>query len=230
MVTYAKVILIVGFCTAFAIGGLFATTDVGAALNLSDAASLSTNNTYTGTINSFTKGISIGVQDLGGVTYFNGSIVNSTTDSSGNGIAVTFGDDVRIDGKIHRGATAGNTDTRPVWINDNVRVDGDVKQGKTNQGLAKAGAVIGDDGVIVRSFDNTADSSLSVTSVKTGTGIYTLTFESKVDDRYILLSPGGTEAAPTAISGDTSNNIVVVYIADVVAGALVDQAFNIVVF
>jgi len=43
----------------------------------------------------------IGKQDVGGVTFFNGTIVNSTT-TDGVDNPVTFGDDVRIDGEIYR--------------------------------------------------------------------------------------------------------------------------------
>ena len=51
--------------------------------------------------------VRIGKQDVGGVTFFNGTIVNETTDASSNGNPVTFGDDVRIDGEIWRGEKGG---------------------------------------------------------------------------------------------------------------------------
>lgn len=67
--------------------------------------------------------IQVGEQDVGGVTFFNGTIVNETTN---NGIdnPVTFGDDVRIDGRIWRGAIAGTKDSMPLIINDNVEITG----------------------------------------------------------------------------------------------------------
>lgn len=59
--------------------------------------------------------IYVGKQGTGGVTFFNGTIVNSTTDDEGEGNPVTFGDDVRVDGYIYRGA-------RDEMANTNVRI------------------------------------------------------------------------------------------------------------
>ncbi len=67
--------------------------------------------------------LTVGDQGSGGVTFFNGTIVNSTTDANGNGIPVTFGDDVRVDGKISR--LPGQAD-KPVTVNDDLLVQGDV--------------------------------------------------------------------------------------------------------
>ena len=47
--------------------------------------------------------IYVGSQGIGGVTFFNGTIINNTTDvDTGAEIPVTFGDDVRIDGVLVR--------------------------------------------------------------------------------------------------------------------------------
>lgn len=82
---------------------------------------------FQGTLNWFKKGVTIGQQGSGGVTYFNGSIVNNTTDSNGKDNPVTFGDAVRFDGMLHRGATTGwQNDTTPLQINDNVKVFGSI--------------------------------------------------------------------------------------------------------
>jgi len=65
--------------------------------------------------------------DVGGVTFFNGSIVNNSVDADGaSTIPVTFADDVRIDGRVWRGATAGTDvgDSMPFIINDNAEVVG----------------------------------------------------------------------------------------------------------
>ena len=70
--------------------------------------------------------LKVGSQGSGGVTFFNGTIVNETTDSEGNGIPITFGDDVRIDGTIYRGATAGPGDSYPLKLYDDVIVYGDL--------------------------------------------------------------------------------------------------------
>jgi len=67
----------------------------------------------------------IGAQDVGGVTYFNGSIVNNTTTNSVDN-PVTFGDNIRIDGRVWRGAEAGTGDTMPFIVNDNMEVTGDL--------------------------------------------------------------------------------------------------------
>ncbi|MBU1167901.1 hypothetical protein KKC60_05880 [Patescibacteria group bacterium] len=73
--------------------------------------------------------VKIGRQGEGGVTFFNGTIVNNTTNDSVDN-PVTFGDNVRIDGRIWRGATSGpeaaDVETQmPVIINDDFTVLGD---------------------------------------------------------------------------------------------------------
>ena len=68
--------------------------------------------------------LKVGQQGLGGVTYFNGTIINATTDVAGNGMPVTFGDDVRIDGEIFRGV---KNDDGAVKISDNLEVSGNIK-------------------------------------------------------------------------------------------------------
>lgn len=65
----------------------------------------------------------VGSQGVGGVTYFNGTIVNNTTTNNLDN-PVTFGDNVRIDGRVYRGSVAGTSDSKPFIINDNVQVDG----------------------------------------------------------------------------------------------------------
>jgi len=77
--------------------------------------------------------IKVGAQGVGGVTFFNGTILNNTTDANNNGIPVTFGDDVRIDGALWRGATSGPGDTNELKLNDDVRIYGDltIDSGKT---------------------------------------------------------------------------------------------------
>lgn len=62
--------------------------------------------------------IHIGGQGVGGVTFFNGTIVNSTTNpETGADQPVTFGDKVRIDDYIYRNAP-GAADEMPVLIGD----------------------------------------------------------------------------------------------------------------
>lgn len=77
--------------------------------------------------------IKVGAQGVGGVTFFNGTILNNTTDANNNGIPVTFGDDVRVDGALWRGATQGPGDTLPLKLNDDVQLFGNATftSGKT---------------------------------------------------------------------------------------------------
>ncbi|MFC1687284.1 hypothetical protein ACFL0L_01800 [Patescibacteria group bacterium] len=67
----------------------------------------------------------VGAQGVGGVTFFNGTIVNETT-TNGVGNPVAFGDNVRIDGTLYRGATEGAGDNYPVKLNDDLKVFGEL--------------------------------------------------------------------------------------------------------
>jgi len=80
----------------------------------------------------FVHGLVVGRQGYGGVTEFNGSIVNNTTNENGEGNPVTFGDDVRVDGRIYRGVNAGTSDSQPFIVNDNMIVNGWLQVGSTN--------------------------------------------------------------------------------------------------
>jgi len=71
--------------------------------------------------------IRVGAQGVGGVTFFNGTIINETTTSSGADIPVTFGDNVRIDGTLYRGTTAGPGDDFPIKLNDDILVYGNLE-------------------------------------------------------------------------------------------------------
>ncbi|NQV13485.1 MAG: hypothetical protein HQ530_04275 [Parcubacteria group bacterium] len=56
--------------------------------------------------------------DVGGVTFFNGTIVNNSVDEDGASIIpVTFGDDVRIDGEIYRTEKGGDD---PIKVTDTI--------------------------------------------------------------------------------------------------------------
>ncbi|MFH1598297.1 MAG: hypothetical protein ABIB97_04495 [Patescibacteria group bacterium] len=68
--------------------------------------------------------IQVGSQGMGGVTWFNGTILNDTTQDDGTNNPVTFGDNVRIDGRLYRGATQGPGDDMPLVIDDNVKITG----------------------------------------------------------------------------------------------------------
>lgn len=130
MTKYQKIIGVVALVAAFTVGGFYGSLQFSeAAPNLGDAASLSQNNTFAGIQNKFPKGIYIGQQGTGGVTYFNGTIANLTTNSAGAGNPVTVGDDLRVDGKIWRGENPGTADSMPVKIDDNLEVAGSITGG-----------------------------------------------------------------------------------------------------
>ncbi|MFC1617716.1 hypothetical protein ACFL2B_00370 [Patescibacteria group bacterium] len=114
----AKILLVAGLCAAFAIAGVLATPGVEADSVVRTGA----NNLFTG--NNQFPNIKIGAEGVGGVTYFNGSIVNATT-TDGNDNPVTFADDLRIDGKVWRGPNPGPGDDMPFIIDDDVLVNGD---------------------------------------------------------------------------------------------------------
>ena len=74
-------------------------------------------NKFTGTVNWFPNGITIGQQGSGGVTFFNGTIVNETTDEDGNNNPITFGDNVRVDGELWRVEAGGDN---PLKVADTI--------------------------------------------------------------------------------------------------------------
>lgn len=84
---------------------------------------------FEGIVNWFPNGISIGQQGSGGVTYFNGTIVNDTSTSLGDN-PVTFGDEVRIDGRVFRGSVQGpeslSGDPLPFIIDDDFLLKGNL--------------------------------------------------------------------------------------------------------
>jgi hypothetical protein len=99
--------------------------------------------------------LKVGAQGVGGVTFFNGTIVNNTT-TSGADNPVTFGDNVRIDGRVYRGATAGTGDSLPFLVNDNMEVAGSLTIGS----LASSGVV---------GTANLADSAVTSAKISDGT-------------------------------------------------------------
>ncbi len=126
----------------------------------------------------------VGQQSIGGVTFFNGTIVNSTTDSTGADNPVTFGDNVRIDGRVYRGATAGTSDVMPFIVNDNMEVAGNL--------TVSGGITIGDNQTVTFG----SSSVLNVTDA-TVTGL-------SVDDLSDGSSVAQVDAAET-LTGDWVN-------------------------
>lgn len=108
----------------------------------------------------------VGAQGVGGVTFFNGTIINNTTGDDDADNPVTFGDNVRIDGRVYRGATAGTGDAQPFIVNDNMEVVGTL----TVAGLSGTGIVGTDniaDGVVATA--DLADSSVTSAKIADGT-------------------------------------------------------------
>lgn len=245
MKTYTRIVLIAGLCALFAIGTSFVAL-------AADYADRGTDNVFTGIVNWFKKGVKIGEQGSGGVTYFNGTIVNSTT-SSGNDNPVTVGDKLRVDDVFYRleiggsnplkfadslvpyktnDFSLGNSDYRwkDLYLSGNINSEGNISQRIIDHGVAKLGAVIEQGGSIYQSFSNLSGSSPTITSSRVGTGIYQIDFGVPLSDAdAIVISPRGTALAPTAASGNVSGSVVTVYIVDVIGDALIDQAFNLVV-
>ncbi|OGY79571.1 MAG: hypothetical protein A3B74_02220 [Candidatus Kerfeldbacteria bacterium RIFCSPHIGHO2_02_FULL_42_14] len=83
---------------------------------------------FTGVTHQFPS-ITIGKQGVGGVTFFNGTIVNSTVKDDGSDNPVTFGDNIRVDGRIFRGAKQGpETDgVNPILVDDNFETSGNTR-------------------------------------------------------------------------------------------------------
>jgi len=108
--------------------------------------------------------VMIGAQDVGGVTYFNGSIVNKTT-NSGVDNPVTFGDNVRIDGRVWRGTTAGTSDAMPFIVNDNMEVTGSLTVGSlSGTGVVSTGNIAAN--AVTQGVE---DNNTTITTTQSGT-------------------------------------------------------------
>ena len=128
MKTWQKVSTLLGIslgvCVVVGLASAASTSDLQPAATITYNEELVVNNT--GRFDS----IYIGKQGTGGVTFFNGTIINSTTSSDGAagaevGNPITIGDDVRIDGAIWR-STANDGGTSPVKIYDDMTVNGNL--------------------------------------------------------------------------------------------------------
>lgn len=109
----------------------------------------------------------VGAQGEGGVTFFNGTIINETTGDNDADMPVTFGDNVRIDGRVYRGATAGTSDDLPFIVNDNMEVVGALEvTGALTAGNITATGFTGS-GIV--SSDNLASNSVTTAKITDGT-------------------------------------------------------------
>ncbi|MBU0597437.1 hypothetical protein KKF61_00385 [Patescibacteria group bacterium] len=146
----------------------------------------------------------IGTQEEGGVTFFNGTIINETTGEEDADNPVTFGDNVRIDGRVYRGATAGTSDSLPFIVNDNMEVVGTLTTtGLSGNGIVSTSTIANDAVTAVKIAANAIDS----TSIADG-AIATADLEDnsitsqKITDQTIT----ATDIADSAISSDKIAN------------------------
>lgn len=125
--------------------------------------------------------LTVGRQGVGGVTYFNGTIINNTT-TKGVDNPVTFGDNVRIDGRVYRGATAGTSDTLPFIVNDNMEVAGT---------LAVTGKITASGGI---AYSNSA-SGLTATTVQGAIDELATTLGKAVSGGSLVTGASGVKVA-----------------------------------
>lgn len=99
------VLIVVAFVV---IGAFIAYSEISTAATVTGQQTFTDNVTFDGTVNWLKKGVRIGQAGSGGVTFFNGTIVNETTNDGADN-PVTFGDNVRIDGEIFRTEVGGSS-------------------------------------------------------------------------------------------------------------------------
>ncbi len=244
MKKYSKIVVTVAVAAALAVG----VTAVAATPAYTDQ-----DNTFTSIVNWFKKGITIGEQGSGGVTFYNGTIVNNTTDDDGNENPVTFGDKVRIDDTIFRMEEGGSY---PVRFGDtvvpavgstyslgsssfgwnNLYLNGMATQDLADPGLMKAAVSVTAAGTTpARSVENVNDQTadVSITHVN-NSGEYEVDFNFDVSDRYISITPhdNSDAAVHCIVDYSVSTDTVTVHTYDVAATpmALTDNGFDIIVF
>ncbi|MFA6553284.1 MAG: hypothetical protein WCT27_02555 [Patescibacteria group bacterium] len=132
-----------------------------------------------------TDWLRVGSQSAGGVTYFNGTIINNTTGTGGANNPVTFGDNVRIDGRVYRGSTAGTSDAQPFIVNDNLEVAG---------ALTVTGTITGN-----VAYDHTV-SGLNATTVKSAIDELATTVGKAVSGTGLVSASAGVKAAALSVT------------------------------
>ncbi len=144
--------------------------------------------------------LTVGDAGTGGVTFFNGTLVNITTDTDGNGNPVTIGDDLRVDGVVFNGATG-----KPVRVQDDLKVTGSV----TASNLYTKSQT--DD-----KLDDKADTGDSYTTTQSNSRYYTKTqansryyTKTQANDRYVVQDAPAWDALTletVLIGGDFVNS------------------------
>jgi len=193
--------------------------------------------------------LKVGQQGEGGVTYFNGTIVNETTGEDDADNPVTFGDDVRIvndnmevTGILTAGSftTEGSFSVGDLYVADEIMLTRNIRQDIDGEGALKAWAF-----VRANSFSVGSTGWYLVATDKVDTGKYEITFGidiSAVDSqsgiryptRAIIATPSGGDgdvnmriisAAPHA----TDTNKVLVWTMDA-DGNYADSDFTLAIF
>ncbi|MFH0853487.1 MAG: hypothetical protein V1853_03715 [bacterium] len=133
---------------------------------------------------------------------------DTTTDSVANPVA--FGDDVRVDGRLWRGATAGPSDSLPFIVNDNMEIAGDlvvvgsIEYDNSRSGLA-AITVTGAIDEIGRTFGDlilkTGELSAGVYETTTWTGYHYA--HGSASDPAVQSDEGTLTFTPTSASTGT---------------------------
>ena len=153
---------------------------------------------------------------VGGVTFFNGTMINGSLDEEGNGIPLTMGDDVRIDGEIWRiqkngehplkvsdnliptstntsdlGSTSNRWDSLFVQNGDysgEINVAGDVKQDIGSHGAVKAMVFVNSNGTCNRSwtFDG---SDVTCSRHPSQAGIYYVEYAFDISESFYQVTP-----------------------------------------
>lgn len=138
--------------------------------------------------------LKVGQQGVGGVTYFNGTIINETTGENDANNPVTFGDNVRIDGRVYRGATAGPTDSLPFIINDNAEITGSLTTGSLSTGALTASTLNATTSVTTGAL---TAATVSATSLSTGSiNLTTLDNLGCIEGEIAYYGASGWECTP----------------------------------
>ena len=174
------------------------------------------------------QSIRVGSQGVGGVTFFNGTIVNQTVTDTGDDIPVTFGDNVRIDGEIYRTEVGGDY---PIKVSDTIMpaTDNTYSLGTSDNqfkdaylaGNLSTGGTLGVTGATTLSSTLAVTGATTLTGALTTTGLVTANGGITMGDATTLTIGDGetldvTSATVTGLSSDD--------VSDLASIAMLDEA------